>query len=218
MFEINHFPLFIATSILLNLIPGPDSIYIVTKSIAQGRTAGLLSSWGICTGAFVHTVAAAIGLSAIIASSVYAFNTLKYVSAIYLISLGIKSLLDKTNPLEIPQTNDTAEEKMTLSNSWNIFGQGVLIDILNPKVAIFFLAFLPQFINPDSEAKAATFILLGSILIAIALIWEFLLVMFSTLITKHLRNNIAFGTKLNQLSGIILIGLAVIMATQSLHN
>lgn len=216
MFDINNFPLFIASSILLNLIPGPDSIYIVTKSIAQGRSAGLLSSWGICTGAFVHTVAAAIGLSAIIATSVYAFNILKYVSVIYLISLGIKSLLDKTNPLEITQTNETVE--MTFSDGWNIFGEGILIDILNPKVAIFFLAFLPQFINPNSEAKAATFILLGCILIAIALIWEFLLVMFSVSITEHLRQNAAFGTKLNQLSGIVLIGLAIIMATQSLHN
>jgi len=200
--QINNFPLFISASIMLNVIPGPDAIYIFSRSIAQGRKAGLLSSWGVCTGAFVHTVTAALGLSAILTTSVYAFTIMKYVGAIYLIYLGVKTFVDKANPLEIERT-------IKPSSDWAIFRQGVLVDILNPKAATFFLAFPPQFIEPTSKTKITSFIFLGVIVILISLIWEFILVMSSGAIAKYLRQNVSIDKHLNQLTGVVLTGVGI---------
>ena len=216
MFEFHNFPLFIASSILLNVIPGPDAIYIISISIAQGRTAGLLSSWGICTGAFIHTIAAGLGLSAILSTSAYAFTIVKYVSAIYLIGLGIKSFLDQKDSLNFNNTDEIESTQRKYSSNWNIFGQGVLVDLLNPKVAIFFLAFLPQFIVPSSESKIATFIFLGTIVVLISLIWELILVLFSSLITHYLQQNDSRFEKLNYLTGFIFIGLGIIIGIEKL--
>src|SRR6267378_8301637 len=146
MFGIHDFGLFLVAGILLNLTPGPDTVYILGRSVAQGREAGVASALGISLGSIFHTGAAALGLSAILATSALAFGTIKLIGGTYLIFLGIKMILDRRRELSLPsnfrrRTNIAA------------FRQGVVTNILNPKVALFFLAFLPQFIDPSSSAK-----------------------------------------------------------------
>ncbi|MGF1481340.1 MAG: LysE family translocator [Cyanophyceae cyanobacterium] len=208
--HIHHFSLFIAASLALIVVPGPDSIYVISRSIAQGRQAGLLSSWGTSTGAFMHTIAAALGLSAILATSAYAFTMVKSIGAIYLIYLGVKTFFAQTHlgELEINQEKDTS--------SWAIFGQGILVDLLNPKSAIFFLAFLPQFIDPAIPSKAVTFVSLGTSFIFMALAWDLILIMSSTSIAHHLHQNGSLGRQLNRLTGIVFIGLGLRLATEKL--
>ena len=205
--QIHNFSLFIAASLVLILVPGPDSIYVVSRSISQGRQAGLLSSWGTCTGAFVHTIAAALGLSAILSTSAYSFTIVKSIGAIYLIYLGVKSFFAQSDwELDLDQK--------TLSN-WAIFRQGVLVDVLNPKTAIFFLAFLPQFV-PTTQAKVTTFIFLGTSFIVMAFVWDFILIISSTSLTEYLRENVSFSKRLNQLTGLIFVGLGLKLATEQL--
>lgn len=205
--QIHNFSLFIAASLALILVPGPDSIYVVSRSISQGRQAGLLSSWGTCTGAFVHTIAAALGLSAILSTSAYSFTIVKSIGAIYLIYLGVKSFFAQSDwELDLDQK--------TLSN-WAIFRQGVLVDVLNPKTAIFFLAFLPQFV-PTTQAKVTTFIFLGTSFIVMAFVWDFILIISSTSLTEYLRENVSFSKRLNQLTGLIFVGLGLKLATEQL--
>lgn len=132
--------LFVTTVVLLALTPGPDVIYITTRGIAQGRTAALLSTLGICIGYIVHTMLAALGLSALLQSSIIAFEIVRYAGAIYLIYLGIRTLISKHGG---PLTASTVKP----ASPWRILQQGFLTSILNPKGILFFAALLPQFIN-----------------------------------------------------------------------
>ena len=146
MFGIHDFGLFLAAGILLNLTPGPDTAYILGRTVGQGREAGIASALGICVGSIFHTCAAALGLSAILATSALAFGALKLLGGGYLIFLGAKMIIERSEPSDRPLhfrrcTNAAA------------FRQGALTNVLNPKVALFFLAFLPQFIDPASPTK-----------------------------------------------------------------
>src|SRR6266404_2475216 len=143
MFNIENFYLFLTVSILINLSPGPDMIYTAARSLSQGTKAGIFSAVGIFTGCLFHITAAAFGLSKIIEESVFLFSIIKYAGAAYLIYLGIRSLLSKG------KTKAGIASLPAMTNR-KIFLQGMLTNILNPKVAIFFLPFLPQFINPQS--------------------------------------------------------------------
>ena len=141
MFGIHDFGLFLAAGFLLNLTPGPDTLYILGRSVAQGRGAGVASALGISLGSIFHTCAAALGLSAILATSALAFAAIKLLGGAYLVFLGIKMILDRRRELTLPSN---FRRWTTLA----AFRQGVLTNLLNPKVALFFLAFLPQFIDP----------------------------------------------------------------------
>src|ERR1051325_3118418 len=151
---IHNFALFLTAGILLNLIPGPDTAYILGCSMAQGREAGIASAFGISVGSMFHTGAAALGLSAFLATTAWAFTAVKFVGAAYLIFLGARMLFQKQSGLPIPG-------RFRGSGSAAAFRQGILTNILNPKVALFFLAFLPQFIDPAAPSKVAAFLLLG---------------------------------------------------------
>src|ERR1700730_10100149 len=154
MFGIHDFGLFLIAGILLNLTPGPDTVYILGRRIAQGREAGIASGLGISLCRIFHTCAVALGLSAILAPSALAFCTIKLLGGAYLIFLGAKMILDRRKQLSLPAN---FRRRTTLA----AFRQGILTNILNPKVALFFLAFLPQFIDPASNMKIAAFITLG---------------------------------------------------------
>ncbi|HEY0680099.1 MAG TPA: LysE family translocator [Chitinophagaceae bacterium] len=143
--DINNFWVFAFAGLLLNLTPGNDMIYVATRSAGQGIKAGIVSALGITAGCMVHIFAAVIGLSAILAQSAFAFDIIKYLGAAYLVYLGVRSLLSKKQGFAI----QTGIEKYSYSK---IFWQGVITNILNPKVALFFLAFLPQFINVPSTS------------------------------------------------------------------
>src|SRR6516162_2608024 len=153
MLGIHDYGLFVAAGILLNLTPGQDTLYILGSSIANGRRIGVASALGICSGCVVHTLAAALGLSAILASSATAFTVVKLAGAAYLIYLGIRALTARAHVLS--PTGGVAS-----GSAITAFRQGVITNVLNPKVALFFLALLPQFIDPGSPTKVAAFVAL----------------------------------------------------------
>lgn len=154
MIGINDFLIFALASLVLNITPGNDMLYVATRSTTQGIKAGIVSALGITAGCLVHLTAAVIGLSAIIAHSAIAFGVIKYLGAAYLFYLGIKALLNKQNIFSINEKT----EKKSLSK---LFWQGAFTNVLNPKVALFFLAFLPQFIHPENGSPALQILLLG---------------------------------------------------------
>lgn len=154
MFNIDNFYLFFTVSILINISPGPDMIYTAARTLSQGIRAGIFSALGIFTGCLFHITAAVFGLSQIIEKSVLLFSIIKYAGAFYLIYLGVRSFLNKK------KTRKGTEVLCPLTDR-RIFFQGMLTNILNPKVALFFLSFLPQFINPQSTHLKANISFLG---------------------------------------------------------
>ncbi len=200
--------LFLIACTVLNTAPGPDTIYIMTRTISHGRLSGLFSAFGVCSGAMVHATAAGVGLSAILATSASAFTLIKWVGASYLIYLGYRAISDtlKNKPLEENATLTITSVKNRL---WRNYFQGILVDILNPKTALFFLAFIPQFIQPSTGSNAWQFIFLGLIVILNALVIEIVLILFATRITACLRSNKALSNWLERSLGAVLIGLGL---------
>ena len=206
MFGIHDFGLFLAAGILLNLTPGPDTAYILGRSIAQGREAGIASALGICVGSIFHTCAAALGLSAILATSALAFVAIKLLGGAYLIFLGIKMLLDRRNHLSLP----TNFRRRTTAAA---FRQGVFTNVLNPKVALFFLAFLPQFIDPASNMKVLAFLSLGLTFVTTGTIWCLVLAWFASAFSERLRGNETIEQWLNRAAGALFVFLGLRLAS-----
>jgi RhtB (resistance to homoserine/threonine) family protein len=206
MFGIHDFSLFLAAGILLNLTPGPDTVYILGRSIAQGRDAGVASALGICVGSIFHTCAAALGLSAILATSALAFGAIKLLGGAYLLFLGLKMIFDRHKHLSLPcnfRRRTTAAA----------FRQGVLTNILNPKVALFFLAFLPQFIDPASKTKVLAFLVLGFAFVTTGTIWCLVLACFASAFGERLRTNETIAQWLNRTAGALFVFLGLRLAT-----
>src|SRR6202022_5656 len=206
MVGIHDFGLFLAAGILLNLTPGPDTVYILGRSIAQGRDAGVASALGICVGSIFHTCAAALGLSAILATSALAFGAIKLLGGAYLIFLGIKMTLHRRKQLSLPSN-------FRRRSSAAAFRQGVLTNVLNPKVALFFLAFLPQFIDPASNVKGLAFLILGVAFVTTGTIWCLLLAWFASAFSERLRTNETIPQWLNRTAGALFIFLGLRLAT-----
>jgi len=206
MFGIHDFGLFLAAGILLNLTPGPDTAYILGRSIAQGREAGIASALGICVGSIFHSCAAALGLSAILATSAVAFAAIKLLGGAYLIFLGIKMLLDRRRQLSLPSN---FRRRTTIA----AFRQGVFTNVLNPKVALFFLAFLPQFIDPASNMKLLAFLALGLTFVTTGTIWCLILAWFASAFSERLRENETIGQWLNRAAGALFVFLGARLAT-----
>lgn len=206
MFGIHDFHVFLLTGILLNLTPGPDTFYILGRSLTQGRSAGVASVLGISTGSLIHTLAAAFGLSAFLATSASAFLVVKLVGAAYLVYLGARMLLSRSISTAIPAG-------FSSSGFWAVYRQGLLTNVLNPKVALFFLALLPQFIAAESSSKFAAFITLGLCFLATGTIWCLCLVWFSSRFGERLRGCKNFGGILNRTAGALFIGLGARLAT-----
>jgi threonine/homoserine/homoserine lactone efflux protein len=158
--DVSRLEVFVAASIALLLTPGPAVLYIVTRSIEQGRVAGLVSMLGICTGTLVHVVAATLGLSALLVSSALAFAIVKYGGAAYLIVLGVQTLLRPEPPV--------AEVAVMRADLRRVFTQGVVVNVLNPHTALFFFAFLPQFITPSSGHVPAQMLMLGLLFVGLS--------------------------------------------------
>ncbi|MGG5737877.1 MULTISPECIES: LysE family translocator [Bacillus cereus group] len=200
MYGIINYEVFLLTGILLNLIPGADTMYIVGRSISQGRKAGVYSVFGIITGSLVHTLLVAFGLSIILTKSVVLFNTIKVIGVIYLVYLGIKMILDKTNVAFQAPSNKL--------NIRKIYLQGLLTSLTNPKVSLFFIAFLPQFIDTKA-AGPIPFIILGITFTVTGLLWCLFVAYFSSYVTKKLRGNQKVGMILNKVTGLIFIGMGL---------
>ncbi|GBF34797.1 threonine efflux protein [Desulfocucumis palustris] len=202
MFGIENYGVFLFSGILLNLTPGSDTIYILGRSMGQGKKAGVISALGISSGALIHTLLVALGLSVILARSAIAFNLVKYLGAGYLVYLGIKTLASKK---EIVVEKDE-ESRAGLKR---IYFEGIITNLLNPKVALFFLAFLPQFVDPANNYGATPFLLLGLTFITTGTIWCVLLAVFSSFMTDKIRGEKRISILLNKLAGIIFIALGI---------
>lgn len=206
MFGIHDFGLFVTSCIVLNITPGPDTFYILGRGMAQGRAAGVASALGIGTGALVHTFAAAFGLSALLAASASAFFMVKLAGALYLIYLGTRMLFTRAEATAaIPARFDS-------SGFLAVYRQGLLTNVLNPKVALFYLAFMPQFIDAASTEKFAAFMVLGLTFVTTGTLWCLLLAWLSAFLGHKLRGSPKFSTLLNRAAGALFVGLGVKLA------
>ncbi|WP_201587131.1 LysE family translocator [Psychrobacter jeotgali] len=215
MFGIENYLGFIVAAMLLNLTPGTDSMYIITRSISQGQKAGVYSVLGIVSGILVHTLLAALGLSIILANSPLAFMIVKYIGAAYLCYLGFKMLVLNSAPLianNLPENNPHTAAKS--SSYGKIYQQGVLTNTFNPKVALFFLAFFPQFIDPSYAYSTLSFLILGLTFATTGLIWCLCLALLAARFSQRLRENPAIETILNKISGIVFVGLGIKLLTE----
>jgi threonine/homoserine/homoserine lactone efflux protein len=205
--DASTFALFVVAALVLLVVPGPSVLYIVARSIEGGRTAGLVSVLGVQTGAMVHIAFAAVGLSAILASSAVAFSVIKWLGAAYLVWLGLRRIFGRDE-----EESDVAVEPAPLSR---VFSQGVIVNILNPKTALFFLAFLPQFVDPARGPAWAQILLLGATFVILALCSDGLYALLSGTAGGWLRRRMkgaTFRRGQRYVSGCILIALGAVAA------
>jgi threonine/homoserine/homoserine lactone efflux protein len=204
--ELHTFVIFAVASAAFLAVPGPSVIYIVSRSLAEGRTAGIVSALGIQTGGLVHVIAATIGVSALLASSATAFSIVKYAGAAYLIYLGVRRLREPAHPTD---GADSAVPRKRL------FWQGVVVNSLNPKTALFFLAFLPQFVDPARGAVAPQVMALGVLFLVLATLSD------STyaLVAGSVRGWLGERRRtITRVSGVSYVGLGVLAALSPASN
>ncbi|WP_417538748.1 LysE family translocator [Marinobacter sp.] len=201
MLQAHEFWLFFSASFLLWITPGPDTVYILARTLSQGRVAGLLSVFGVSAGILAHTLFAAIGLSALLATSALAFTAVKFVGAAYLAYLGIQALRahNKLAPASV-----TAFRRRS-----QLFYQGFLTNLLNPKIAIFFLAFLPQFVAPGASNSSAVFLFLGGIFVLGGTLWCLFLVTFAASFSSAARSESRLSGVISKVTGLVYIGLGL---------
>ena len=200
-----EFLTFLVAAFALNLAPGPDMLYVIGRSIGQGRKAGIVSSLGVFVGCWVHILAAAFGIAALLRSSPVAFNAVRYAGAAYLIYLGIRMLAQKTNLTSQPIKAESLAR---------IFRQGAITNVLNPKVAIFFLAFLPQFINTQRGSVALQIVLLGLIFNVGGTLVNLAVAYAGGTLGELLRRNLTLARLQRQFTGLIFVGLGLRLAWQ----
>ncbi|MQA28779.1 MAG: LysE family translocator [Luteitalea sp.] len=204
MFGTEHLGIFVVSGILLNLTPGQDTLYILGRTVSQGRRAGLLSVLGIVSGSILHTGAAAFGLSVILATSAQAFMIVKLGGAVYLVYLGVSMLVERSE-------RGLAGSFLPESD-WAVYRAGLLTNVLNPKVALFFMAFLPQFVSPAAESRTLSFLFLGGVFIFNGTLWCLVLVWSASAISRRLRERRSSGRILKRATGAIFVGLGVRLA------
>ncbi len=209
---IHDLPLFIASGLLLNIAPGPDSVLIMTRSATQGWRAGSAAALGIGAGTCVHVLAAALGLSALLAASSWAFTLVKWVGAAYLVYIGLGLLLARQRGGGHSASAPAPQPPAALLSRRQIFAQGFLTNVLNPKVALFFLAFVPQFIAPDAPHKALAFIVLGAIFNFNGMLWCHLLAVSTALASRRLRVGAALLPWLNRAIGALFLSFGLKLA------
>ena len=206
MLGIHDFWLFVAAGLVLNVTPGPDTFYILGRSVSQGRAAGLLSALAITTGCLFHTTAAALGLSVILARSAMAFQIVRYAGAAYLVFLGFRMMFSRAAEV------DGAARPPARQRLWLIYRQGVITNVLNPKVALFFLAFLPQFIDPKRPTRVSAFLLLGAVFMFNGTLWCLLLAWFAGSVSQKVRANPRAQIAMKRGTGALFIGLGTKLA------
>jgi threonine/homoserine/homoserine lactone efflux protein len=202
--DASTFLVFAAASIAFLVIPGPSVFYIVTRSLAQGRRAGVASMLGVQAGGLVHVVAAAFGVSALIASSATAFTIVKYAGAAYLIAIGLRKLLSRGEEDVEPEPSGPTPES-------RLFWQGAVVNVLNPKTALFFLAFLPQFVDPSAPV-APQMLVLGTMLVGIGVVSDGTYALVAAGAGRKLRETAAARRRLDRLSGGVFVGLGLVAA------
>ena len=212
MFGIHDLTLFIVSGLLLNIMPGPDSLLIMARSATQGWRAGVAASLGIGAGTMVHVTAAAVGLSALLAASAAAFNVVKWVGAAYIVWCGIGMLRTKLKPAATEPAAAPAPLPLR-----RVFMQGFLTNVLNPKVALFFLAFVPQFIDADAPNKPLAFLILGCIFNFNGMLWCNGLALFTAFASARLKVKPLVALWLNRATGSLFLVLGARLALADRH-
>jgi threonine/homoserine/homoserine lactone efflux protein len=196
---------FLVAAFALNIAPGPDMLYVIGRSVGQGRRAGIVSSLGVFVGCWVHILAAAFGIAALLRSSPVAFNAVRYAGAAYLIYLGIRMLSQKT---------DLTSQQLQTESLTSIFRQGAITNMLNPKVAIFFLAFLPQFIDAHRGSVALQIVVLGLIFNVGGTLVNLAVAYAGGTLGELLRRNQSIARLQRRFTGLIFVGLGLRLAWQ----
>jgi threonine/homoserine/homoserine lactone efflux protein len=202
MFDAHRFLIFIASAVLLAVTPGPGIFYVLARSLAGGRREGIHSSVGTFVGGLFHVFAAALGMSAILAASAVAFHTVKYAGAAYLVWLGIRMI--RSRNIEISDAPATP--------SHGAFRQGILTEILNPKTALFFLSFIPQFVTPERGHLFFQFVALGTLSVTLNTAADLVVVLLAIPIERKLKNSVTFRHRQRVASGLGMIGLGAYLA------
>jgi len=205
MIEQNTLYLFIVANILLALSPGPDNIYVLTQGITRGKKAAFITTLGFASGVIVHTSAAAFGITVIFQTSQLAFDIVKYLGALYLIYLAYQAFKHRNEPLDLSGSINKSELK-------KLYFKAFIMNILNPKVAIFFLAFLPQFINPAQGSIPIQMITLGVIFMIITIIVFGMIGYMGNILSKKLRENKRIVTYMNTMTSFVLLSLGLKLA------
>ncbi|SDB88154.1 LysE family translocator [Paraburkholderia lycopersici] len=212
MLGITHFGFFLVAVFLLNVTPGPDTAYIVGRSVAQGRGAGLVSALGISAGCCVHSLACAFGLTALLAASATAFTVIKIVGAIYLVYLGARLVLTKheAKPAEgeAPAALGAAEPRPLRQ----LFFSGFCTNVLNPKVVLFFVSFFPQFVSAGSAHKALAFLTLGAVFVLMSTIWNGFVAWVAGSVTQRFSGKPGVKKWLDRTVGSAFVGLGLKLA------
>lgn len=216
MYGIHDLTLFVISGLLLNIMPGPDSLLIMTRSATQGWRAGSAAALGIGAGTMVHIFAAALGLSALLSTSATAFTVVKWVGAAYIVYVGIGMLRAKQRGEADARADEAVAATITRLPYRRIFFQGFLTNVLNPKVALFFLAFVPQFIAADSTSKPLAFIILGCIFNFNGMVWCNGLAVFTAFASARLKVKPLVALWLNRATGglFLALGLRLALAKQ----
>jgi threonine/homoserine/homoserine lactone efflux protein len=204
MIELAQLHFFMGAALALLLVPGPAVLYITARSANQGRLAGLVSVLAIETANFLQALAATLGLSAILLSSALAFDVVKYLGAAYLIYLGIRKL--------ISSDNGAGEGIVKRESLWRIYWQGFVVNLLNPKTALFFVAFLPQFVNPEKGNITQQTLLLGALFVGMAIITDSLYALLASSLAERLRGNRSFQKGEQYFAGLVYVGLGITTA------
>jgi threonine/homoserine/homoserine lactone efflux protein len=208
--------LFVVSGLLLNIAPGPDSLLIMTRAATQGWRAGFVATWAIGTGVCVHVVAAALGLSALLATSATAFTVVKVAGAAYLVWVGIGMLRQQrtaaTEAAGDPEPAPSGETAPAPPRYRAIYAQGFLTNVLNPKVALFFLAFVPQFISADAPSKALAFLFLGVIFNTNGMLWCHALALSAAFAGARLKPGARLARAMNRTMGALFVGLGLKLA------
>jgi threonine/homoserine/homoserine lactone efflux protein len=207
MLGIHHYWLFIATAIVLVITPGQDTFFILGRSLASGRAAGIAAALGITAGSLIHTCLAALGLSALLAASPYAFMAVKFAGAAYLLYIGVRALLSRDSGLP------GAESRPGSEGHWPAFRQGIVSNLLNPKVALFFLALMPQFILATSTHKVGAFLVLGLSFVTLGVIWCVILAVGAARLRGAFLRRPSMASVLNKIAGGLFIALGLRLAT-----
>jgi threonine/homoserine/homoserine lactone efflux protein len=195
---------FLTAALLLAIAPGPGMLYVLSRSLAGGKREGILSALGTFTGGMVHVIAAAAGVSLILARSALAFATVKYVGAAYLCFLGVRMIMDARSGNELPQAVEADGRKP--------FWQGIGTEVLNPKTALFFLSFIPQFVDHRSGRVFAQFVALGTISVILNTSADLVVIMLAGPLGEKNRSSVAFRRRQRTVTGCIMIGLGTYLA------
>ena len=203
MFEAHRFFLFLAAAIVLAITPGPGIFYVLARTLAGGRKEGVQSTLGTFVGGLFHVCAAALGISAILAASAVAFHTVKYAGAAYLVWLGIRMIRSRNAEMQVEAA----------APSQGAFRQGIFTEVLNPKTALFFLSFIPQFVNRESGHVFLQFFLLGSVSVGLNTSADLIVTALAGPLGNYIRSSATFRKRQRTATGVIMIGLGTYLAT-----